>query len=116
MLNKRKIRKRDVEIFTASIGVHVIYRPSCGIHRVQIGRVGFVVRMKLSHCNQPLKVIDKDKGEYLCEVCKHTFFIRETVPPAEPNADLQELVGRTGCIIGLLVFAALCNLYLSLWK
>jgi hypothetical protein len=72
--------------------------------------------MTLSHCNQPLKVIDKDKGEYTCEVCKHTFLIREIVPPAKPNADLQEFVGRLGCIVGIIVFVGSCNWFVSFWK
>jgi len=72
--------------------------------------------MTLSHCNQPLKVIDKDKYEHFCEVCKHTFFVRETVPPAEPNVELQEFVGRIVWFIGVLCLIASCNWLWSLWK
>lgn len=71
--------------------------------------------MTLSHCNQPLKVIDKDKGEYLCEVCMTTFHIRETAPEKKPNVDIQELAGRVGCFIGILGTVALCNFIGSLF-
>lgn len=70
--------------------------------------------MTLSHCNQPLKLIDKDKGEHLCEKCGTTFHIRETAPEKKPNVDIQELAGRVGCFIGIILWLASCNWFLSI--